>query len=470
MPEPTPLGLAYAPERKREVDEEALVEELAASGWLRAYVQWAGDQTDAPRLFHIGAGLSALGASLGNRVRYYAWGRDIFPHLWLCILAPSGHYRKTTSATMAARLLRDCSCATDKVGMLIPKDFSREKLIAYLADRPDGLLVQDEFAEFLAKLTRDYNVGARELLTGLFDGEVYDRITGAGGHITITDPAISVLTSSTLDWIGERVTAGDLRGGFLSRFLFLPAKAKNGWRGIEEGVSPSHWLRREELVKGLRARTALVARADFSGVVAEFNGWLRGYEDSNNAAHDPRLIGFLSRAAAYVIKLALCFEVSEWPCNLVGDVPNRRLVVRSGALHKALTFWTYLAANVGEIVTEQIATTWSERGIKRVLEVFDAAPGPVSRSTLLRSTRMLEKELDQYLKTLTASEQIEQIVDRDRTGSGRRAMLYQRRRGRRGSDDGPPPINLTEPLGKNGKEGDATPPLDNAIESPADDS
>ena len=428
MPEPSPMNLGYE-HNERKVDEDALVDELASSGWLRAYLSWASGQTDAPRLFHLGTALNVLGSSLGNRVRCPAWGQDVYPHLWICLLAPSGFYRKTTSSRMGARLLRDADITPqDSAGILLPKDFSREKLITYLATRPDGLLVQDEFAEFLAKLGRDYNAGAKELLTGLFDGDVYDRITGAGGHVIIREPAISILTASTIDWINERVTGGDLRGGFFSRFLFLSAQQKGEWKGLGDGVDSGHSPVREGLLDGLRERMKVAGLADFRGVRREYNEWLKQFESDTNISHDPKIIGFLSRAGLYVMKLAICFEVGEHPLAIQGEGAYRRLPIRLTSLTKAIRFWDFLVGNISELMSERIATNWTERNLLKLLDAIDANNGePVKASDILRATRMTERDHKTYIQTLLASEQIEQ-VNVPQKGPGRRAAYYRRKR------------------------------------------
>lgn len=396
MPEATPMGLAYdhpAPV----LDENALVDELASSGFLRAYVGWASDQTDAPRLFHVGSGLVAIATALGNRVWCHSWGTDIYPNLWLCLLAPSGFYRKSTSIRYSAKLLAEIDG-----GMMIPSDFSREKLVMHLGQRPDGLLVSSEFGELLSKLTRDYLVGCKEMLTGMFDGDDYERKT-LKETASVHKPAIGILTASTEDWISNRVTAGDLRGGFLSRFLFLPAKTKGKARGITDGMGTTL---RESLLLGLRARTKVTGEVSFTAVKPYLDGWIQEFEEEVNRAPDPRMMGFFSRAGLCILKLSMCFQASDsWPVSLT---------IGSEAAQKAVKLWEFLAGNIREVITEQITTTRAEQQIKMVTELIRGGGGTISYTTLLRQSRMLTRDVENILQTLVKSGVVEDVTQKTR--------------------------------------------------------
>lgn len=407
MPEPTPFGLAYSHEA-RQTDENALADDLASLGYLRAYVGWASDQTDAPRLFHVGAGLLGIATSLGNRVWCHSWGNDIYPNLWLCLLAPSGFYRKSTSISYTSKILKQID-----PGMLLPRDFSREKLVASLGERSDVLLVASEFGELLAKLTRDYMVGCKEMMTGLYDGEDYERKTQKETNI-IRAPAISILTASTEDWISNRVTQGDLRGGFLSRFLFLPARTKGAAKGISEGMDLTL---RDELVTALRARSKVSGIVNLQSVKPLVDRWIVRFESEVNAAPDPRLMGFFSRAGLCILKLSMCFQASEWPMSLA---------ITEDSAQKAIRLWEFLAGNIREVITEQITTTRTEQQIKSVLDVVRGSKGTIDYTALLRQSRMLTRDLDNVVQTLVKSGQLLDVSQKTRGRPQRRYQLAGR--------------------------------------------
>lgn len=83
-----------------------ILEVVASEGFLRSYIAFCGDLTDAPDIFHLGVGLTILGAAMGNNVRIPSYGGlDIFPNLWMVLIAPSGFMRKSTSLYQGKTLL-----------------------------------------------------------------------------------------------------------------------------------------------------------------------------------------------------------------------------------------------------------------------------------------------------------------------------------------------------------------------------
>jgi hypothetical protein len=146
---------------------------------------------------------------------------------------PSSFWRKSTAINSAESLLR--SSAPDAV---LPSDFSREKFLEILGKTPAGMLTLKEFGGFLAALGRDYMGGMKETLTELYDGpDEYSRSLKSS-TFTVKRPALTLLAATTLDWFEGRIDEGDLRGGFLARFLFVTAKHKASPKGLTGGMDP----------------------------------------------------------------------------------------------------------------------------------------------------------------------------------------------------------------------------------------
>lgn len=196
---------------KRKFNENDIIARVADTGFLRSYVDYCKDTTDAPHIFHLGVGLSILAAALGNNVKIPSWADQmIYPNLWIVLIAPSGFMRKSASIRMGQKLLRH---AVGKA--VLPDDWTPEKLAHILQDNPAGLLTISEFTRILAILERDYNLGSKEMLCELYDSpEEWTLQRQSSGNVTIKDASVSLLGATTLDWLEERVKAKDLRGAF----------------------------------------------------------------------------------------------------------------------------------------------------------------------------------------------------------------------------------------------------------------
>ncbi len=387
-------------------DEQKLVRELAADGWLGEYVKWAREQSDCPPIFHLGAGLCILGASAGNRLCTHAWGNDIYPNLWMCFIAPSGFYRKSTGVRFAAKLFAQVA-----PGKVLPDDFSREQFVADLAKIPDGLMVSTEFGELIRKMGRDYMQGTREMLTALFDGDDYIRRT-MKDSARVEKPAFSILAASTEDWISDRVSEGDLRGGFLSRFLFLPGAVKSATKGIGDEID---YYKRDDLIRALRGRTQVAGQANFNHVKRLLNETVNEFEQAVNENPNPRLMGFYSRAGLYLLKLSMCFQLSS---------DFRNLTIGEEAARKAIFLWRQLAEAVRYVIEERLTTGKMATKIKECSDILKRHEGEMRHSALLRATHWDTKELKLVTDTMIQSDLM--TARRERTGDrGPATIVYK---------------------------------------------
>src|SRR5262249_47457083 len=157
-----------APRRRttRPDDERAL--ELIwdpPGGFLRTFDAFADEQTDAPAVYRPFTALSVLSAVVGRRVTAPWFGHaDLVPNVYTCLLGASSFAHKTTMITMAERLIRRV-----RPERLLPDEFTPEKFLGLLSVSPEAFLGMPEFAGFLARSGRDYNIGTRELFMQIYD-------------------------------------------------------------------------------------------------------------------------------------------------------------------------------------------------------------------------------------------------------------------------------------------------------------
>jgi hypothetical protein len=379
---------------------------LPQNGFLRSYVSYATELTDAPPEFHLATGLTLLSAAAGNRITFPAWGQDVCLNLWSILLAPSGFYRKSTAMNIGLRLLR-----YGKLDCILPDDFSRERFIENLAARPAAVLPVFEFGELLSKLSRDYMAGSKELLTHLYDSpDEYIRETKGSAPSTIKKPAVGILAASTIDWIQDRISAGDLRGGFMARFLFWPAFQKLEWKGM---TPPPNSILQRSLVEWLVAVSRKSGTAIFPPKQYDrYNTWVRKHEDEVNQDKLPaELQGFYTRLATYVGKLAVLYQLGH-DCTIE---------VSEASLEQAIRTATYLKSHLINLLEKELAITKEEKRIKLVREII-TQEGEIEHGDLLRRSRLMKRDLDQVIDTLVESEQIERVIEK--TG-GRPKRTYK---------------------------------------------
>jgi hypothetical protein len=355
--------------------------------------------------------------AMGNRCFIQGWGgRQIYPNLFVLLLSPSGFYRKSTAAAIGINLLESLDDTTE-TGFQIPGKFTPESLFQTLEKRPTGLILWNEFSGALRRLHRDYMSGALEDLTDLYDSpDKLQSKTIARGTETIRKPCVSIIGCSTKDWLSTAIKQGDLRGGFLSRFLFVSANSGDKDKWIGEPVPPLNQAMRQELLATLRVLTAHRGVADFSQCADGYNSWLEYSErqiNDNLASSD--LIGLFSRQGLHVKKLALLLQASKTPGN--------PLLISDEALNAALYLFEGLSSTATSVVSDM---DWDgdAQSLRQIKSIIAQAGGTISRQELLRIAKMRHERLNSLLQTLQQSEEI--TVDSQRTGErGRPSVRYQ---------------------------------------------
>lgn len=372
---------------------DRLGEAMPTSGWIADYLEAVTPLTDTPVEFSLASGLAAVAAALGNSLWFETWGQRVYPHVWAVLVAPSSFWRKSTAINLAERLLREAEDSR-----VLPSDFSREKLLEELQARPIGLLTLKEFGGFLATIGRDYMAGTKEMLTELYDGpERYTRSLKSQTW-NIERPAISLLAATTLDWLESRITDGDLRGGFLGRFLFITATTKSSPKGLTGAMEPAARMRLRdgliELTKITPGPARLVPEAK-----ERYEGWMQGWEDEvTGSHHSTDLTGFAVRLQTYALKVAMLHQASA--C-LDGRGTVEEITLPS--MEAAIAYCRLLWRNVSALVDEEIAIGREAKELRRLRGMVGQG---IARSELLRLSKMKARDFDQLLDTLVQSGEV----------------------------------------------------------------
>lgn len=384
---------SYSKDRDLRAAKRRLGEALPEDGWLYEYLSAVTPLTDAPVEFHLASGLCAIAAALGNRIRVESWGQNVFPHLWAVLVAPSSFWRKSTSINTAESLLREA--VPDNV---LPSEFSREAMLENLAKQPAGMFAVKEFGGFLSMLGRDYMAGSKENLTELYDGpDLFVRALKKS-TFEIRRPAVTILGATTLDWLESRITEGDLRGGFLARFLFVTARDKASGKGITAGMD---YVARMRLRDGLAAIAATPVGEGLAtygpGALDLLNEWMHGWEDEvGRTHHRSDLSGFAVRLQTYALKLAMLYRASA----VTVDDEASLLVLDELSVQRSIAYCRVLWASVAGLIDDEIAITKESKELRRIKHIIGSG---ISRSDALRLAHMKARDFDSYLDTLVQS-------------------------------------------------------------------
>lgn len=389
-------------------------------GWLRGYVDHARSVTDAPAIFHVGAGLVALAGAVGSAVSWRGGGnRESWPNLFVLVLAPSGIYRKSTSVDLGVDLLqRACP------GVVLDREFSPERFVRNLAAHPTSVLKESEFSSLLERMKSSYMQGMKQRLTDLYDCQAeYTRTIqgpsgGAGEKITIARPALSILAASTLDWLVESLTETDMRSGFMPRFLFFAASQK------EPEPPGGYWAEADRatearLVGSLATLSRLEgSRVSFAPCHRRVVGWVAEHVSVAETEDVPEeLMGLYSRLGHHLAKLCVLLQISD-------DGPSGQYEVRLETAERAITLLEWVLAGTERVFEERIVFSKFERLVQRILAL--TGEQGADKRDVLRRLKIPVRELDAALQTLAERGEVE--VTQAATGGRPRTTIQRVRR------------------------------------------
>lgn len=283
--------------------------------WLDEYVEAADAKSPmTPRAFHEGIGLWLIATTIARRLVVRMAHDDVYPSLWLMLLARSTLYSKTTALNLSRSMMHR---SADKA-LLLPDAATPEALVDLLAGSGQRGMIIDEASGILSTSERDYMAGHLELLMRLYDSPgTYSRVTKGGGTSTISNGYLTLLAASTPALMRRHLRNERLwAAGFWPRFgiLMPPAEIPPFRRAqfVDETVLGALAGRLITLGRRLPPVTqpldVQVERAAMDGWM-QFDEWARytaqpNLSDAMSAAH--------GRAPTTALKIATCLAAMEW--------------------------------------------------------------------------------------------------------------------------------------------------------------
>jgi len=382
--------------------------------------------TDCSCTLLLGAGL-ALGASLLNRRVWINQGnKRVHPHLWCGLVAASGERKSTAVNLVSSILKRDteyqgvCLVSDSTWPALAPKlgvevkpgangepDWLAARL--HCEQQPEswlkgvGTLCIDELGGWLKTLNQSVNQGLRETLTGMYESpHDIPKATKTAGCYYIWRPCLTILAASTDTWLSENTTESDEKGGFLGRWLFFVSSGPDYKLPRCDPPDPDA---EQRLLTGMERLKAISGEAK-----VEEQAWNEYAEWVKKMTLPERLSSFRSRLENAALKIALIYEATQ------GD-----LTVRPETMGLAMRVVDWLAGQLQTFAEEKLLYDPAQKRIGRVRQVL-ATHGTLTRSELIRLTRLSAEQLDEALTTLF---QTEAIAVSDVPGKGRTGKVYR---------------------------------------------
>ena len=377
------------------------------SNFLDRYVEVASKSTDAPIEFHRFIGYAVAGIALARNIHFPFGANNIYPNFYMTIIAPSSTYRKSTVLAIGQKVL-----GRWRKHSILPAEFSQEKLLDILEQQPEGAFFYYEFKTLLGLLRRDYMQGVKAFLTEMYDcPPFYDRATKAR-NVHIENPCMSIISATTMEWFLEMVKKGDLTGGFLTRFLFIPTTTRGKPMSIPPRLEDSDInklvVHLEDIVR-VRGEMSLSEEAH-----AIYDRWYHSKMGSLENEENKAYVSSMSRMAVNVIKFAMINAI----------IYNKTTIIQKEHLQSAIQTVNWLAKQMEIIIKEEVEDTYIGKLMKRVLKYLKEHNGEANSRDILRNMSIQSRPLTDVLENLQARGDID--IEYIKNHSGPPSKLVKR--------------------------------------------
>ncbi|MGR3220853.1 MAG: hypothetical protein ACUZ8H_13705 [Candidatus Anammoxibacter sp.] len=196
--------------------------------FLEEFPDYCETITDAPRIYKEEVGFDIL-SCIVRRQAFIQWGESrIYPNIYKIYIRQSTFFRKSTIQKIGKRFIEDVLGHDFTLG----NRFSYEGFVKFLCNNSTAFLHYDEFANLYELIKNSYTLSPEALLTELYDCPDFKREANLAGKndedgaIDLRDIFLNIFGATTEAWLLKNLNESSIRGGFISRFLFVRAKEK----------------------------------------------------------------------------------------------------------------------------------------------------------------------------------------------------------------------------------------------------
>jgi hypothetical protein len=268
-----------------------------------------------------------------------------------------------------------------------------------VAKQRTGLVVLDEFREFLSTCERSYGGGLKDFVTKLYDGDRYERelkgtdSDGKQKRVVIEDSAVSILGGCVTECLSENLRGDSgLISGFWARFLLVPAWEKN--RYIPPPPPPPDAAAGNRLAFGLNKLRQLRGPVEFDSKARGVIGaWSETRQKEIVGGEFEAILGaFWSRLETTCLKLSLILESSKNPAS-------KPEAISAQSVGEAINLVEHVYASLLRLLGRELVESREMRAKSKLLAMVEQAPG-ITRRVLLQRSHLLVPKFEPILQTL----------------------------------------------------------------------
>jgi len=369
--------------------------------WLSGLQEYV-EETEAPRSFWLWGGLFTLSSALQRKVWLPYGLENLYPNLYVIIIAPPGK-RKGAPIALAKKMLTEIkipvsvdSSSKRALTQALAETAKTEQFLYKGKPSPMSTLaiVSKEMSSLLAVNPKEMI----EVLTDLFDShDEWKYGTSGQGKDFLYNVCISCFIATTPTWFNRNLPVEAIGGGYTSRHVIITDEKKHKLVPIPPRPDKKLY---KKLILDLAHIGNLVGPFEWApDAEAFFRSWYRKVPSIIQTSRDERTVGFMERLHILALKTAMTLRVA-YSDNLIVELPDiqKATALMENVLQNlSLAFGGYGSSRLGPEtyrVMQQIQT------LKKITQ----------NELLAMNYRNLSKsELEEVIETLAAMRKIKRI-------------------------------------------------------------
>ena len=332
---------------------------MANANFVSSFIEFT-KEFESPTSFWKWSAYGAIAATLRHNCKYKWATGELYPNLYILLLADSAAYRKDAGPKLVAKLLKECAHTKVVQGRAswqgIVDELSQDKgnkKTGITIRGGAGLVIATEFtATFVADLSL-----IKLMTEGYEYEEEYDYIL-RGGQVKIKNRCISILGGSNETLLRSFYTSEAIHGGLLRRTCLIKPDKKRPGNALTED---DDYLK-EDQIKFLILQLKEIQKLNGNfklnfGAKTAYKEWYLDLYNNYDKFDDKT--GFVQGIHSLVIKLAMILaanqntlEVSE---QIITQAIKEVLALKENYKVYAMGIGGNLQANMGAIL---LSTLW----------------------------------------------------------------------------------------------------------------
>lgn len=379
------------------------------------YIEYGHESTDAPTIYHKALGYFVVSSLLGRFVKiitsYSPTG--LAPNLWVLLIGPSRIARKTTAMRLAVNVVK-----VVEPNLVMPASFTPEALYEMFNNMSSGdavVWVKDELGGFFKTLEKRYMYGVREILSSIYTGHGEVRKLR---NLTLRIPdnlyvtAVGTMPTPPHEYLSEE----DFEGGFMNRWILAYATRREYRLPLLHQSIKAETLFKEIVQTIKEYENALLSLTPVLSPTKEAIDKLEEYD--REVDHQLEIMEQTSPASLFKMYYAetptLLMKMSVLRRLARGDYdPSGIITIGLEDVSKALDDLRLFVDGARQVIDDVQSSpkakpvVTEEKALERIVSYISSKREQgASYSELLLKTRILSKDLKEYLITLMEQDRI----------------------------------------------------------------